>query len=53
MLKDQGIDLPIVTTLHGTDVTLVGTLFYKPAVTFSINHSDCVTPRFPSLKQIL
>ena len=24
MLKDQGVELPIVTTLHGTDVTLVG-----------------------------
>lgn len=52
MLKDQGIDLPIVTTLHGTDVTLVGKHpFYKPAVTFSINHSDCVTSVSKSLKQ--
>ena len=52
MLKDQGIDLPIVTTLHGTDVTLVGKHpFYKPAVTFSINHSDSVTSVSESLKQ--
>ena len=52
MLKDQGIDLPIVTTLHGTDVTLVGKHpFYKPAVTFSINNSDCVTSVSESLKQ--
>lgn len=52
ILKDQGIDLPIVTTLHGTDVTLVGKHpFYKPAVTFSINHSDCVTSVSESLKQ--
>ena len=52
MLKDQGIDLPIVTTLHGTDVTLVGKHpFYQPAVTFSINHSDCVTSVSESLKQ--
>ena len=52
MLKDQGVDLPIVTTLHGTDVTLVGKHpFYKPAVTFSINHSDCVTSVSESLKQ--
>ena len=52
ILKDQGIDLPIVTTLHGTDVTLVGKhAFYKPAVTFSINHSDCVTSVSESLKQ--
>ena len=51
MLKDQGITLPMVTTLHGTDVTLVGKHpFYKPAVTFSINHSDCVTSVSQSLK---
>lgn len=51
MLKDQGITLPMVTTLHGTDVTLVGKHpFYKPAVTFSINHSDCVTSVSKSLK---
>ena len=44
MLQDQGINLPIVTTLHGTDITLVGSHpFYKSAVAFSINHSDCVT----------
>ncbi len=52
MLKDQGIDLPMVTTLHGTDVTLVGKHpYYKPAVTFSINHSDCVTSVSESLKK--
>ncbi len=52
MLKDEGIHLPMVTTLHGTDVTLVGKHpFYKPAVTFSINHSDCVTSVSESLKQ--
>ena len=35
MLKDQGIDLPIVTTLHGTDVTLVGKHpFYKASSNF-------------------
>ena len=52
MLQDQGIKLPIVTTLHGTDITLVGSHpFYKSAVEFSINHSDCVTSVSESLKQ--
>jgi N-acetyl-alpha-D-glucosaminyl L-malate synthase BshA len=51
MLKDEGIDLPMVTTLHGTDITLVGNHpFYKPAVTFSINKSDYVTSVSQSLK---
>ena len=52
MLLDSGIQIPIVTTLHGTDITLVGSHpFYKPAVTFSINHSDRVTAVSESLKQ--
>lgn len=51
MLKEDGIDLPMVTTLHGTDITLVGNHpFYKPAVTFSINKSDKVTSVSQSLK---
>jgi len=51
MLKEEGIHLPIVTTLHGTDITLVGSHpFYKPAVTFSINKSDAVTTVSKSLK---
>lgn len=51
MLKDQGIDIPMVTTLHGTDITLVGNHpFYKTAVTFSINQSDYVTSVSQSLK---
>jgi len=51
MLKDIGIDIPIVTTLHGTDITLVGSHpVYKPAVEFSINHSDAVTTVSNSLK---
>lgn len=51
MLKDQGINLPMVTTLHGTDITLVGNHpFYKTAVTFSINKSDFVTSVSESLK---
>ena len=52
MLLDEDISIPIVTTLHGTDITLVGSHpFYRPAVTFSINHSDCVTAVSKSLKQ--
>jgi len=52
MLEEEGIYLPMVTTLHGTDITLVGNHpFYKPAVTFSINHSDVVTSVSESLKQ--
>lgn len=51
MLAEEGIDIPMVTTLHGTDITLVGNHpFYKPAVTFSINKSDCVTSVSQSLK---
>jgi L-malate glycosyltransferase len=51
MLKEEGITLPMVTTLHGTDITLVGNHpFYKPAVTFSINKSDKVTSVSQSLK---
>ena len=52
MLKDEGVYVPIVTTLHGTDITLVGSHpFYKPAVTFSINKSDAVTSVSESLKR--
>lgn len=52
MLLDQGINLPMVTTLHGTDITLVGNLpFYKTAVNFSINQSDFVTSVSSDLKK--
>ena len=51
MLKDEGITIPMVTTLHGTDITLVGNHpFYKTAVSFSINKSDVVTSVSQSLK---
>jgi L-malate glycosyltransferase len=44
ILATYGINIPVVTTLHGTDITLVGKdLTYKPVVTFSINQSDGVT----------
>ncbi|MCB0456315.1 MAG: N-acetyl-alpha-D-glucosaminyl L-malate synthase BshA [Flavobacteriaceae bacterium] len=52
MLEEAGIKIPMVTTLHGTDITLVGNHpFYKPAVTFSINKSDAVTSVSESLKK--
>ena len=52
MLLAEGISIPMVTTLHGTDITLVGNHpFYKPAVTFSINKSDVVTSVSESLKE--
>ena len=52
MLKDEGIHIPMVTTLHGTDITLVGNHpHYKPAVSFSINKSDVVTSVSQSLKE--
>lgn len=51
MLQEEGIYVPFVTTLHGTDITLVGSHpFYKTAVTFSINKSDAVTSVSQSLK---
>lgn len=51
MLKEKGIDIKVVTTLHGTDITLVGSHpYYKSAVEFSINNSDVVTTVSNSLK---
>ena len=51
MLEDEGIRIPMITTLHGTDITLVGNHpFYKPAVSFSINKSDIVTSVSSSLR---
>jgi len=51
MLDQKGIKLPIVTTLHGTDITLVGSHpVYKTAVEFSINNSDAVTAVSESLR---
>ncbi len=52
MLEEEGIYIPMVTTLHGTDITLVGNHpFYKPAVSFSINKSDIVTCVSNSLRE--
>ena len=52
MLEEENIHVPMITTLHGTDITLVGKHpFYKPAVNFSINKSDVVTSVSENLKQ--
>ena len=52
ILATYGINIPFVTTLHGTDITLVGKdATYKPVVTFSINQSDGVTTVSEDLKQ--
>lgn len=52
ILEEEGIHIPMITTLHGTDITLVGKHpFYKPAVTFSINKSDVVTSVSSALKK--
>ncbi|TAI48552.1 N-acetyl-alpha-D-glucosaminyl L-malate synthase BshA [Flagellimonas allohymeniacidonis] len=52
MLQEENIYVPMITTLHGTDITLVGKHpYYKPAVTFSINKSDVVTSVSENLKQ--
>ncbi len=52
MLLEQGIKIPLVTTLHGSDITLVGSHpFYKPAVTYSINNSDLITTVSKSLQK--
>ncbi|HEX9648974.1 MAG TPA: N-acetyl-alpha-D-glucosaminyl L-malate synthase BshA [Cyclobacteriaceae bacterium] len=51
ILKSDNISIPIITTLHGTDITLVGKdPSYEPVVTYSINHSDGVTAVSQNLK---
>ncbi|QTE23169.1 N-acetyl-alpha-D-glucosaminyl L-malate synthase BshA [Polaribacter cellanae] len=52
MLREKGLDVRVVTTLHGTDITLVGSHpTYKTAVEFSINNSDVVTAVSNNLKE--
>jgi len=52
ILKTQGIEIPVVTTLHGTDITLVGSHpAFAPVVEFSINNSDGVTAVSRSLQK--
>ena len=51
ILREKNINIPVVTTLHGTDITLVGLdAAYLPVVQFSINQSDVVTSVSESLK---
>jgi N-acetyl-alpha-D-glucosaminyl L-malate synthase BshA len=52
ILASENICIPVVTTLHGTDITLVGKdATFEPAVTFSINQSDAVTAVSEYLKE--
>ena len=52
ILKSHGINIPFVTTLHGTDITLVGRdPSFEPVITFCINESDAVTAVSESLKE--
>lgn len=52
ILKTRGVNIPFITTLHGTDITLVGKdKSFEPVITFCINQSDAVTAVSESLKQ--
>ncbi|MEX0680685.1 MAG: N-acetyl-alpha-D-glucosaminyl L-malate synthase BshA [Balneolales bacterium] len=52
ILGEQGLHIPVVTTLHGTDITIVGSdPSYAPVITFSINQSDGVTAVSDYLKE--
>ncbi len=52
ILKTEGIDIPFITTLHGTDITLVGKdSSFEPVITFAINQSNAVTAVSESLKK--
>jgi len=51
ILAKKGINIPVITTLHGTDITLVGkNVSYEPVVTYSINESNGVTAVSESLR---
>jgi len=51
ILKTQGIDTPFITTLHGTDITLVGKdPSFEPVITFCLNQSTAITAVSESLK---
>ena len=52
ILKTEGINIPFITTLHGTDITLVGKdASFEPVITFAINQSNAVTAVSESLKK--
>jgi len=51
ILSEEGRNIPVITTLHGTDITLVGReATFEPVVSWSINQSDAVTAVSQSLK---
>jgi N-acetyl-alpha-D-glucosaminyl L-malate synthase BshA len=52
ILEEEGISLPVITTLHGTDITLLGKdASFEPVITYAINKSDAVTAVSASLKR--
>ncbi|MEO9966673.1 MAG: N-acetyl-alpha-D-glucosaminyl L-malate synthase BshA [Reichenbachiella sp.] len=52
ILKVEGVHIPFITTLHGTDITIVGKdASLEPVVTFSINQSDGITAVSSDLKK--
>ncbi|HLW30153.1 MAG TPA: N-acetyl-alpha-D-glucosaminyl L-malate synthase BshA [Brumimicrobium sp.] len=52
ILKSRGVNIPFITTLHGTDITLVGRdKSFEPVITFCLNQSNAVTAVSESLKQ--
>ena len=52
ILEQEHIHIPVITTLHGTDITLVGKdKTYAPVVTFSINQSDAITAVSDNLRE--
>lgn len=51
VLAEEGIHIPVITTLHGTDITLLGKdASFEPVISFAINKSDAVTAVSQSLK---
>ncbi|GAB3006157.1 N-acetyl-alpha-D-glucosaminyl L-malate synthase BshA [Niabella terrae] len=52
ILQEEGSNIPVITTLHGTDITLVGKdKMYAPVVAFSINESDIITAVSRNLRE--
>ncbi len=52
ILEEDGLHIPVITTLHGTDITLVGKdKTYAPVVAFSINQSDAITAVSDNLRE--
>ncbi len=52
IIQKSGRNIPVITTLHGTDITLVGRdKTYAPVVTFSINESDAITAVSQNLRE--